>query len=75
MVPNKKQLTNDLSYYNDVIEALEHNKTANLNEPIDCPMCGVEFRRENLLQKYCTQRCGKHFADLREKLKKYGMVK
>jgi hypothetical protein len=71
---NKKQLQTDLSYYYDVVEAVEANKPLGTLEPLDCPMCGVEFRRNSLQQKYCSQRCGKHFADLREKLFKYGMI-
>jgi predicted nucleic acid-binding Zn ribbon protein len=75
MVPNKKQLANDLSYYNDVVEAIKQNKTINPHEIMDCAMCGVAVRKIAPKQLYCSQRCGKHFADLREKLFRYGMVK
>lgn len=74
MPPSKKQLLLDKSYYQDVLEDVEKNRLVAVNEILECPMCGVDFRRTNIVQKYCSPRCGKHFADLREKLLKYNMI-
>jgi predicted nucleic acid-binding Zn ribbon protein len=64
----------DFEYYLEVTNQINANSKIGVDGYMECPICNKATQKTSKLKKYCSEKCGKLFAELRHKLIRHELI-
>jgi predicted nucleic acid-binding Zn ribbon protein len=71
---NDYNLKLDFEYYLEVINQININSEIDIDSFMECPICNKAILKTSKTKKYCSEKCGKLFAELRYKLIRHELI-